>query len=264
MSTALRTGHADHASMTPGRIANAYWTEARYAAVRFVRLPALAVPTLLFPMLFYVLVGYLFGVFELSDPNAARYVFTGFATMAAITPGIFSFGIGLALEREQGLFTLKRALPMPPMAALLASTAMSVLAAVGGALVLALAALALGTVDLSPATLTAVIALVGLGAIPFCAIGLWLGVMLCGRAAPPVVNIAYMAMIYFSGLFIPLPEAIRVVTLASPAFYLHQLMLPLAGAPGQLLGGVFNHALVLGGTTVLCLCLAARRLERAG
>ena len=42
-------------------------------------------------------------------------------------PGLFGFGVSLAIEREQGLLTLKQALPQPPGAYLLARAAMAML-----------------------------------------------------------------------------------------------------------------------------------------
>ena len=47
--------------------------------------------------------------------------------MGVMGPGMFGFGITVATEREQGLLKLKRALPTPPGATLLAKMLMSML-----------------------------------------------------------------------------------------------------------------------------------------
>jgi len=263
MSIATLLSTAD-VPMSRQRLLNAYRTEAKYAFLRFLRSPAFAIPTLLFPVLFYLLIGFIFGAFRSTNPDAPVYLFCGFATMAAITPGMFGFGIGLALEREQGLFLLKRALPLPPLASLAASIAMSVLSTSIAVVVLAATALAIGTVNLSALQVLAVILIVALGAIPFSALGLLIGSMVSGRAAPAIVNVVYLVLLYFSGLFIPLPKAIQGIVLGSPAFYLHQLALNGAGAPNSIIGGPWTHVAILTAVAITCLTFATRRLARVG
>jgi ABC-2 type transport system permease protein len=257
---------APHASapMSFQRVVGCYVTETKYAFLRFLRNPGFSVPTLAFPVLFYLLIGFIFGAFNSKDPNVPFFLFCGFATMAAMTPGMFGFGIGFALEREQGLFRYKRAIPMPPFASLFASIAMSAASAAIGVALMTVAAIALDSVDLSIPQFATVIAVTAVGSVPFCALGLWIGSMTSGRAAPAVTNIVYLVLLYFSGLFIPLPEGIRQVVLASPAFYLDQLALASIGAQNFIVGSVLNHVVVLLGVTVLFLGLTARRLERVG
>lgn len=52
-------------------------------------------------------------------PGIANYLFAGFSVLAVIMPGIFS-GVILATEREANLLALKRALPLPPGATIVA------------------------------------------------------------------------------------------------------------------------------------------------
>lgn len=251
-------------SMPTSRLVQAYIKEARYEFLRFIRSPAFAIPTLLFPTLFYLLVGFIFGAFRSTAPGAPAYIFAGFVTMAAITPGIFGFGIGFAMEREQGVFTLKRALPMPPAASLVGKLVMSMLSVCLALPLLTLTALTLGNVSASPLQLSMLLLVAVLGSIPFCAIGLLIGSLVSGRGAPAVSNIVYIAFIYLSGLFIPLPKGIAAAVVVSPAFYLHQLALKAIGAPAYLIGGIGTHALVLLGVAVLFTGLALRRFARNG
>jgi ABC-2 type transport system permease protein len=252
--------------MTSSRLLHVYFNEAKYAFIRFLRTPAFVIPTLLFPLFFYLLVGFVFGAFNAknSTVDVPTFLFGGFATMAAMTPGMFGFGIGLAMEREQGLFTFKRALPMPPLASLLGSVAMSMLSTFLAVLLLATVAWSTGLVKLNLLQIAALIGTVSIGAIPFCAMGLLLGSLMSGRAAPAVTNIIYILLTYFSGLFFPLPKALAFIAAGSPAFYLHQLALAAAGSQNFMIGGALNHIALLVSVTVLCLGLAARRLERVG
>ncbi|HMN44552.1 MAG TPA: ABC transporter permease [Povalibacter sp.] len=263
MSLSTVTPHS-FAPMSTRRIVDCYALETKYAFLRAMRNPGFAVPTLAFPVLFYLLIGFIFGAFKSQDPNVPFFLFCGFATMAAMTPGMFGFGIGFALEREQGFFRYKRAVPMPPFASLSASMAMSAVSTAIAVALMAIAALALGAVQLSLLQMLIVIAIMTLGSIPFCAIGLWIGSLTSGRAAPAITNVVYLVLLYFSGLFIPLPEGIRAVVMASPAFYLDQLALAGIGAQNFIIGSPLNHIAVLLGITVLFLGLTARRIERVG
>ena len=48
-----------------------------------------------------------------------------------MAPGLFGFGVSLAMERENGLLTLKRAMPMPPYAYLVGKMVMAMVVAAG-------------------------------------------------------------------------------------------------------------------------------------
>jgi ABC-2 type transport system permease protein len=263
MSVAIVAPQAS-GEMSFGRVLNCYATETKYAFLRSMRNPGFAIPTLAFPALFYLLIGFIFGAFKSTDPNVPFFLFCGFATMAAMTPGMFGFGIGFALEREQGFFRYKRAIPMPPFASLFASIAMSALSTGIAVALMAIAALALDSVDLSLGQILTVIAVVSIGSVPFCAIGLWIGSLTSGRAAPAITNVVYLILLYFSGLFVPLPDSIRSIVLGSPAFYLDQLALASIGATNFILGSALNHVIVLLGVTTLFLGLTSRRLVRVG
>lgn len=250
------------AHMPLGRVLRAYAKELRYESLRMLRTPAFAVPTLLFPALLYLLVGFVSGAFKARDPNVTMYLFFGFATMGAMTPGLFSFGVGFAAEREQGLHRLKRALPMPPGAALIGKIALCMFTVAISVAILTLVATLVAGVQITVAQFFAVTALLALGAIPFCALGLMVGAMTNSRSAPAIVNLLYLLMLYLSGLFIPLPDAVAKIVLISPAFYLHQLALHTAGAPSTIIGGVLVHVGLLIAMTVLFTAVGARRFAR--
>ena len=64
-----------------------------------------------------------------ADANTARYLLASYGVFGVMSPGLFGFGVSLAMERENGLLTLKRAMPMPPGAYLLGKMVMAMLAA---------------------------------------------------------------------------------------------------------------------------------------
>ena len=45
-----------------------------------------------------------------------------YTVFGVMGPGLFGFGVGLAMDRERGLLTLKRVQPVPALAPLLALT----------------------------------------------------------------------------------------------------------------------------------------------
>jgi ABC-2 type transport system permease protein len=243
------------------RIVRAYLIEAKYESLRTLRSPGFALPFLALPVLLYLLFAVaLFGDAIRADPKAGIFMFAGFSVFGTMGPGMFGFGIILAMEREQGLLTFKRALPMPPAAYLFAKLVMSVVFVALVMLTMLIAA-QIGRVPLTIGQMLAISAIDICGAVPFCALGLLIGTLTSAKAAPAVVNLIYLPMIYLSGIVIPLPKSMQMIALASPAYHLDQLAFAVAwGAQGS---EVVTHVAFLLGVTVLFTGLALRRLKRA-
>jgi len=267
---------SDGTGMPPGRLWRAYLAEARCECFRALRAPAFAIPFLALPIALYLFIGiYLVGSMSHGDPKTAITMFVNFGVFGVMGPGMFGFGIFVATEREQGLLRLKRALPMPAGSYLLAKMMMAVVFAGIIMVMLIAAAVALGGLRLSVAQFVTIFVIDILGALPFCAVGLFIGTRTSAKAAPAFVNLAYLPMMYLGGLFFPLPRSIQFIERASPAFHLDQLGLLASGTPSldQLALGVagassqgtpFTHVAVLAGVTLVFTLLAIRRLSRVG
>jgi ABC-2 type transport system permease protein len=258
-STPITTNGA----MPIGRVWNAYFTEAKYETIRMLRSPAFGLPFLGLPVALYLLFAVLlFGSALRSDPKGAMLAFTGFDVFGVMGPGLFGFGAAVALEREGGLLALKRALPMPPGAYLAAKLAMAM---VFGAIVTATmiaAALTLGHLQFGAWHCLGLAAVNILGTVPFCAIGLFIGTRTSGKAAPAIANVVYLAMIYLSGIMLPLPKSMEATAIVWPAYHLDQLAFRVLGDPSQ--GAAWMHIAVLAGVTLLFAALSIRRLARVG
>jgi len=253
---------ASGTAMSNSRLLRAYLTEAKFDLVRALRAPGFSVPILLLPVALYLLFGAVFfGDALRGDPKGALFTFTGFAVMGVMGPGMFGFGIFVATDREQGLLTLKRALPMPPAAYLLSKVLMAMLF-VAIVMVTMIAAAPLGHLRLTAGQFLSAAVINILGALPFSAIGLFIGTRASGKAAPAFVNLLYLPMIYLSGFLIPLPKSIQWIEFASPAFYLHQLVLRVEGGSSH--DSAITNVAVLLGVTLLLGLLAIRRLARVG
>jgi ABC-2 type transport system permease protein len=249
-------------AMPPGRLLRAYLAEAKYESLRMLRSPAFGVPFLGLPVGLYLLFGVLlFGDAIAKDPRAALFTFMGFCVLGAMGPGMFGFGITVAMEREQGMLKLKRALPMPPGASLLAKALMSMLF-VSIVMATMIAAAPFGHVRLTAMQLLAVAAVSIAGSMPFCALGFFIGSLASGKAAPAFVNLLYLPMIYLSGFLFPLPKSLDWIERISPAYHLNQVALAAIGAPSQ--GSPAVHVAVLAGVTLVFGALAMRRLARVG
>ncbi len=240
-----------------------YLTEAKYESLRMLRAPSFAVPFLTIPVLVYLLMGVVFfGEALRHDSKAAINVFAGLTVFGMMGPGMFGFGVAVAGEREQGLLKLKRALPAPPAAYFLAKMCMAMLfntiimATMIGAALFA-AHLPLGFPQMAALALVNIV-----GALPFCAIGLFIGVWVSGAAAPGFVNLVYLPMMWLSGLFIPLPKSLQGAAPIWPAYHLLQLSLGALGQPSA--GAAWVHAGVLAAVTLLLSAVAVRRLARVG
>jgi ABC-2 type transport system permease protein len=249
-------------AMSTGQVVNAYVQEARAEVLRYLRLPGFLLPTMLFPSVFYLM----FGIFlaRQNSPDAARYLLASYGTFGVMAPGLFGFGVSLAIDREHGLLTLKRALPMPPGAYLVGKMCMALLmASVVTTIMLCLAIFGahvpLGAGHIARFFITEV-----LGVLAFCSLGLLLGTLAKGQSAPGMVNLVYLPMAFLSGLWFPLsimPGFLQAIAPVWPAYHLDQLALSAIGM-GQ--GGALGHVVVLVAFTAVFLYLAGRRLARHG
>jgi len=239
-----------------------YRMEAKYEFLRLLRTPMFAVPTLLFPSLFYVLFGVVLAGSR-GGVAAAQYLLATYGVFGVMGASLFGFGVSVAIERESGYLELKRALPMPPGAYLLAKMAMAMLFSGIISTMLALLAASLAHVSLAPSQWAMLLLVSVAGALPFCAIGLYIGSLVGGNGAPAVVNIVYMPMAFLSGLWMPLhvlPSVFAQVAPVWPAWHLGQLALKVVGRDAG--GPVVLHVGVLAAVTVVFFTLARRRLSR--
>lgn len=260
MTTAL-----SHAPRRGPSIAGVYALEIRLELVRLLRMPAFALPMFLLPVALYLLFAFgVAGEMTAKDPDAARFMFAGFSLMAVTMSAVFATCPSLAMEREQGLLTLKRAQPAPPGAWLTAKIVAGVVCGTLAYLPILVLAAATGQAHLSGAQFAAMSAVLTAGTLPFCALGVMLGALTSGSAAPAYANLVYLPGIYLSGLFFPLPKSMHFQTPLWPQFHLDQLVFAAGGvAKFRWIAPEMAFAVLLG-FTVLCSGVALWRLGRRG
>ena len=137
-----------------------YALESRLEFLRLLRTPSFAVPTLVFPVMSYLLFAVLFaggrGGFQ-----ANVYLLATYGVFGVTAPSLFGFGVSVALDRERGWLTLKRAQPMPRGAYLAAKLAMAMLFAAIIFAMLAVLATTLGSVRLPASAWLSLLARIG-------------------------------------------------------------------------------------------------------
>lgn len=242
------------------RLLRSYVLEAKYEFLRLLRTPMFSLPTLLFPAMFYLLFGVLL---NRGNPAAATYLFATYGVFGVMGAALFGFGVTVAMDREQGFLMLKRALPMPPGSYVAAKMAMAVMFGVFVALLLALLGAWAGGVSLRSSQWALLLLVHVAGALPFSAIGLYLGTLASGSAAPAVVNLVYLPLSLLSGLWLPLemlPGVFGTLAPLWPPYHAGQLALKVVGMDaGQ---PVWLHLAMLALVTAGFFLLARTRLAR--
>src|SRR5690606_17159159 len=155
--------------------------EARCELLRMWREPAFCVPVLGFPAMFYLLFAV---VLNRGNPAAADYLLATYGVFGVIGAALFGFGATIAVDRDRGYLRLRRVLPAAPGAMLLARMAMAMLFAALISVLLATLSAALAGVRLAPSQWLALALVDVAGVLPFAAVGVWVGAMMCGNGAP--------------------------------------------------------------------------------
>lgn len=259
MKTAFQSVPAAPASVSLLRI---HLLEARNEFLRLLRYPMFAIPTLTFPLMFYLMFGVLL---NRGHGEAARYLLATYSVFGIMGPALFGFGVTVAMERAQGTLQLKRALPMPPSAYLVSKLLMAMLFALIVGMLLLAAGMSLGGVALNASQVARLLLVDVLGTLPFCALGLWIGTLASGTAAPAIVNMIYLPLSVLSGLWVPmsmLPPVLREIAPLWPSWHLGEIALKIVGMDtGRPL---VMHLGALAVFSAVCFFMAARRLARSG
>ncbi|GAC21758.1 ABC transporter permease [Paraglaciecola arctica] len=233
---------------------NIYRLESKFEWLKSIRNPSFALPAILFPALFYMFFGVLMNQ---HDPQAATYLLCSYGTFGIIGPALFSFGAGLAIERGQGWLDIKDASPMPGAAHIVSRLLVSMAFSVMVLMSLGLVAFIFTDVSLSLSQVLTLSTILVFGGLPFCLLGLTLGLLLKAESAPAVVNLVYLPMSFLSGLWIPismLPDFLQSFAEFLPPYHLSQLALKVVALDSG--GSVAKHLAILALSTVIFFVLA--------
>jgi ABC-2 type transport system permease protein len=189
---------------------------------RLWRTPGFSVPTLVLPLVMFVLFGLPHVERRIDGIAAIDYLLVSFSAFSVMSIGMFSFGVGVAAERESGWSKLMRLAPLQ-VGIYLASKFIvaAAFAFVSVSLLLGLAMLSIGAVG--PLLVSTLYLFVLPGVVTFSALGLALGYLCRAHAATAVANIVFVPLAFASGLFVPLeslPPVVQSIAPLLPSYHL--------------------------------------------
>jgi ABC-2 type transport system permease protein len=208
---------------------NTYFMESKFEFIRMIRMPMFALPALIFPAMFYLLFGVLINK---GSGNASTYLLATYCIFGVMGPGLFGFGVSVALEKDQGWLKWRRAVPSLAGAYFVSKMVMALIFSFIIYVELALLASFFGGVDLNAVQWLQLLLVSLLSSLPFSAMGLVIGTLVNGQAAPAIVNFAYLPMAFLSGLWLPismLPKFLGTLAPIWPSFHASQIALKIVG-----------------------------------
>ncbi len=202
-----------------------YFLESKTEILRLFRTPGFSIPTLLFPVMFYTFFGI---VFSMNAATMPTYLMVTYSVFGVIGPALFSFGVGIAVERGQGWFNIKEVSPMPASAYIMSRITLTFIFSLAVIMLLFFMGAAFANVELMRQQWLLLAVVLILGSLPFCAIGMTLGLYLKSTSAPATVNLIYLPMGFLSGLWLPitlLPDFMQTFANVLPPYHLAQICL---------------------------------------
>lgn len=178
------------------------FVHAKYALIETARIPIALIGSLAFPalaLLFFVVPNR--GVAD--NPVFATQAVISLSVFAVMSNLLFSFGLGIAENREKPWEPYVRTLPAPGVARILAqvfSTGLMGIAAILPVIVVG----GLFTAAEAPlGNVVAGLAALAVSALPFMFIGICIGYSLPSKAAIAVVQVVMFSLAFIGGLFLP-------------------------------------------------------------
>ncbi len=233
-----------------------YLLESRVETLRLIRTPGFSLPTLLFPVMFYTFFGIIFTMNAVTMPT---YLMVTYGVFGIMGPALFSFGVGIAIERGQGWFALKEVSPMPASAYIISRIVLTFTFSLIVIMLLFFMGSVFAGVELLRSQWLLIALILVFGSLPFCAIGMTLGLYLKSSSAPAIVNLIYLPMGFLSGLWLPinfLPDFMQTFANALPAYHLAQITLKVIEM--DLGANIWLHIGVLAAYSILFVFLAVK------
>ncbi|GAA1392629.1 hypothetical protein GCM10009613_37890 [Pseudonocardia kongjuensis] len=231
----------------------------RYLVLEQLRIPIAVLSSALFPaltLLFFVL------PFDYSqDPAAATAAVAQLALFGVLTGFLFTFGVGVADDREKPWDPYLRTLPAPAAARIVARLACGGFFALLSVLPVLVVGALFTAATVPPGRMLGAVAMLALGGLPFLLGGLAIGYSLPTKVALPVVQLVFFPMAFGGGLLLPpalFPDWMQVVSSLLPTRGARDLLILSLGGPTPGLLTVLAFA----GWTVLAALVAGWAYRR--
>jgi len=193
---------ADPSSIAPLSAIALLGVHVKYALLETIRVPIALIGTFVFPSL-----SLLFFVVPQSsvagNPLYATQAVISLTVFAVMANLLFSFGLGVAGDRETPWYPYVRTLPAPGRVRVGASVVSTGIFAIGAMAPVVVLGAVLTKAEASPAGLLGGFGALALGSLPFAFLGLAIGYSLPSKAAIAVVQVVMFGLAFGGGLFLP-------------------------------------------------------------
>ena len=175
---------------------------AKYSLIETSRIPIAIIGTVVFPAL--ALLFFVVPQRSVADnPQFATQAIISMSVFAVMVGSLFSFGLGIAENREKPWEPYLRTLPAPGIARVLAHIFSTGLLSIVSLLPIILIGALLTSAEASPARVLLGLAAIAVAALPFMLLGMAIGYALPMMAAIAVIQVMFFALAFGGGLFLP-------------------------------------------------------------
>jgi ABC-2 type transport system permease protein len=177
-----------------------------------------------FPVLLYLIYAQQTGTWQ--GLTVAAILMVSMAVWSGMGSAMFATGPQLAKERQNGWMRQLRVSPISAPRWFAAKVSQALLLIIPGFVLLVLLGFGYGHVHLAASRVAALAAVLLLGVIPFCVLGLVIGLVFDGQTAQVVQMLIMLVLAFLGGIFIPynhLPHVMQEIGKALPSYHLVQL-----------------------------------------
>jgi ABC-2 type transport system permease protein len=196
----------------------------RFEIVRTLRNVRFLVMLIAFPVLLYLIYAQQRGTSQ--GLTVATLLLVSMAVYSGMGSAMFASGPQLARERGNGWMRQLRISPISTPGWFAAKLIQAILLIIPGLAMLIALALTYGHVHLAAGRLGLLVAVLVLGTIPFCALGLVIGLIFDSQTAQVAQMITLLVLAFLGGIFIQwssLPHGMQLIGKSLPSYHLAQL-----------------------------------------
>jgi len=196
----------------------------RFEIVRSLRNVRFLVFIAGFPVLLYLIYAKQTGISQ--GLTVAAILMVSMAVWSGMGSAMFATGPQLAKERQSGWMRQLRVSPISAPRWFVAKLSQGLLLIIPGFVLLILLGFGYGHVHLAASRVAVLAAVLLLGVIPFCVLGLVIGLVFDGQTAQVAQMLTMLVLAFLGGIFIPyshLPHAMQEIGKALPSYHLVQL-----------------------------------------
>ena len=192
------------------------------------RVPAFSLTSLALPVVFFTFFGLpVVNVVRADGISMGAFLVASFGAYAVGSVMVYSFGIGVAVERGMSVDLLMRVMPVPAGVYLLAKVFTSLVFSLLSLIVLIVYGVIVGGVTQPPLIWAEMVARLLFGSVPFIGLGFAIGYVAGPHSAPALANLIYLPLAFASGLFVPpsqLPRFVQGFAPYLPTYHYGQLV----------------------------------------